>query len=175
MKCVSFEEYSSASDNLWYHLDAGISLSEAAFRVGTMSYCDLVSEARAMHARGALELSVDDVFILEKLDTGKRGVYQGKSVALDAPSRNSGGRKKFKVYRDSGRRDGDGRVVAVKIEWGDPDYEVRNGDDEARRSFLERHECSTKTLEKDGMGPGWWACNVHRFWKQLGLESDKPW
>lgn len=175
MRCISFHEYSSASEALRYHIDRGISLSEAAFRVGSMSYCDLVCEARSMHARGVLQLSPDDAFVVERLDTGKRGVYDGKVVPLDSPSRNAGGRKKFKVYRDSGKKDSDGRVIAVKIQWGDPDYEVRNGDDEARRNFLERHGCSSKTLEEDGMDPGWWACNVHRFWKQLGLESDKPW
>lgn len=23
--------------------------------------------------------------------------------------------------------------------------------------------------------PGYWACNVARYWKQLGLSSSRPW
>jgi hypothetical protein len=155
---------------LRYHIDNGISLSESVYRIGSIAYKDVINEARELYLEGKLDLNESDRFIVEKLKTGQTGIYQGKEVDLDSPKR--GGNKKFIVYTDSGRKDKDGKIVAKKIEWGDPKLSVKNFDDKARKSFLARHQCDKKTDTKTA---GWWACNVHRFYKQLGLSSDKPW
>ena len=38
----------------------------------------------------------------------------------------------------------------------------------ARRSFAARHNCDQK---KDKTNPGWWASNMPRYAKQLGLSG----
>jgi hypothetical protein len=161
------------SEFLQYHLENGLTLEDCVFRLGSDCYADVVCEVRRLYNAGQIELSEDDRVIVAKLQTGVKAKFQGKTVTLDTPARNTGNpKKKFIVYHNSGRKDKDGNIVAKKIEWGDPKLDVENGDDAKRKSFLARHKCSTKT---DQSTPGWWACNVHRFHKQLGLESSKPW
>jgi hypothetical protein len=92
------------------------------------------------------------------------GVYQGKVVKLNDPQR--GGSKKFFVYT----KNPEGRVI--KVSFGDPNGEVANHDPKRAASFRARHKCSEET---DKTSPNWWSCNVHKFWKQLGLSSNRPW
>jgi hypothetical protein len=164
----------TASPALLKHIEDNIPLCECLYRMGSDEYCRLMEEARDLCAKGLLKLSnEDDDFIVNKTASGKRGVYQGESVVLDSPKRNPGGsKKKFYVYVDSGNRDKDGKVVAKKIQWGDPNLTIKNNDPEAAKSFRARHKCDTKTDKKT---PGYWACNVHRYHKQLGLSSNRPW
>lgn len=162
------------SENLLYHLDLGLSLTESVFRVGSDAHEDLLCEVRNLYEEGLLELTdKDDIYIMENTDGGKKGVYDGKTVTLDSPKRNnSNPDKKFIVYVNSGNKTKDGKVKAKKIEWGHPDYEIKNDDPEAAKSFRARHKCDQKTDRKTA---GYWACNVHRYHKQLGLSSSKPW
>lgn len=170
-------------------IEEGKPLRFCYFRIGTPSWSSFFCQARDMLKRGSLnDLDDQDEFILKSMETGKKAIHfeddlktaskqrakhQGSSVVLDSPSRTpSGDKKKFQVYVNSGRKDKDGRIIAKKIKWGDPDMQVRNFDDKARKSFLKRHQCSSKTDKKT---PGWWACNVHLFAKQLNLSSTKPW
>lgn len=159
----------SLSENLKYHLDNGLSISTSVFRLGSEAYMDLVNECRELHRSGSLSLNENDLFIL-MTEAGRTGVYQGKNVPLDSPKR--GGSKKFYVFVNSGRKNADGRVVAKKVSWGDRNLSVKNVSDKARKSFLARHKCSQKS---DRQTAGWWACNVHRYSKQLGLVSSKRW
>jgi len=92
--------------------------------------------------------------------------YQGKQVELNKPKR--GGSKKFYVYvmdpktkkvkKVSFGAAGGGQNLAVKIK-----------DPKARKAFSERHNCSQK---KDKTTPGYWACRVPRYAKQLGLSGS---
>lgn len=157
------------SDNLKYHLENGLSISTSVFRFGSKAYLDLVNETRDLYQEGFISVNENDEFIL-MTEAGRTGIYQGKQVPLDSPKR--GGTKKFYVFVNSGRKNAEGRVIAKKIAWGDPNLSVKNQSDERRKSFLARHKCSEKT---DRMTPGWWACNVHRYAKQLGLTSSKRW
>lgn len=157
------------SDNLRYHLENGLSLSTSVFRLGSEAYLDLVNECRELSEKGLIEVNENDKFIL-MTEAGRTGIYNGKSVPLDSPKR--GGSKKFYVFVNSGRKNSEGRVIAKKVSWGDPKLSVKNMSDKARKSFLARHKCSEKT---DKTTPGWWACNVNRFAKQLGLVSTKKW
>ena len=158
------------SKNLKYHINNGLTLSESIFRVGSDSYHDLINEVRSLWLNDEIKLNSDDQFIVEKLQTGVRAKWKGESVVLDSPKR--GGDKKFYVYHNSGRKDKEGNIIAKKIAWGDKNLKVKNFDDKARLSFLKRHDCDNKN---DQSTPGWWACNVHKFWKQLGLTSSKRW
>lgn len=175
---ISYNDFMKISENLKYHIKEHVSISECVFRLGSDAYCDFINEIRNLYTDNKIILNDNDKFIIENLKTGTKAIYKPrggkeKSVVLDTPAK--GGRKKFYVYRDSGKKDNDGNIIAKIIEWGDPNMTVKNCDEGARKSFLARHKCSEKTLEKDGMKAGWWACNVHRFAKQLSLECDKPW
>ena len=39
----------------------------------------------------------------------------------------------------------------------------------ARASFAARHKCAQK---KDKTKPGYWSCNIGRYWKSLGGSSN---
>lgn len=163
----------SCSSDLKEHLDKGLGLFDCLYRPGSDKYDALVEEVRTLVGEGSLKVSsLEDREVLAS-DAGRKGIYQGKKVSLDSPTRTpSGSQKKFQVYVNSGKKNKNGEVIAQKIQWGDPKMQVRNFNDDARKSFLSRHNCSSKS---DKRTPGWWACNVHKYWKQLGLSSSKPW
>ena len=75
--------------------------------------------------------------------------YQGKKVSLNNPFRTSGGPKKFSVYVKNEK----GNVV--KVNFGDPNMEIKRDDPARRKSFRARHGC-------DNPGPKWkakyWSC-----------------
>jgi len=92
--------------------------------------------------------------------------YKGKDVQLNKPKR--GGSKKFFVYvmdpktkrvkKVSFGAAGGGQNLAVKIR-----------DPKARKAFAARQNCDKK---KDRTKPGYWACNIGRYWKSLGGGSN---
>ena len=94
------------------------------------------------------------------------GQYQGKTVELNSPFRTPQGPRKFAVYVMNSND------KVVKVCFGDPNATIKNYDPEKAKSFQARHKCSEKT---DKTTPGWWSCNVHRYAKQLGLSSTRPW
>lgn len=172
IKIKTFEEY-LISDSLKYHLDNGLTITETIHRVGSDSYYNLVNEVRSLYNDGRIELTEDDKIIVERLKTGVRAVTRdGKSVTLDSPSYSKNKKKKFVVYRDSGKKNKDGKIIAKKIEFGDPNLKIKNSDPEASKSFRARHKCDQK---KDKDTAGWWSCNIHLFAKQLGLSSTSKW
>ena len=93
--------------------------------------------------------------------------YRGKEVKLNKPFRLSTAeskRKKFGVYV---KNKATGNVK--KVTWGDTTgLKVKLDNPEARKSFVARHQCDQK---KDKTKPGYWACNLPRYAKQLGLSG----
>jgi hypothetical protein len=165
-------ETSVYSENLQYHLKNNLSLSNTVFRLGSEAWMDLVNEMRSLYEQGLIEVNENDEFIL-LTEAGRTGIYNGKSVALDAPRRAPAGeKKKFVVYVNSGRKNADGRVVAKKITFGYRGLKVRNANPKAAKSFRARHRCSEKT---DKTTPGYWACRTGSYAKQLGLSSSASW
>lgn len=75
--------------------------------------------------------------------------YQGQKVKLNDPVRSSGGPKKFHVYVKNDK----GNIV--KVNFGDPNMEIKRDDPKRRASFRARHSC-------DNPGPKWkaryWSC-----------------
>ena len=75
--------------------------------------------------------------------------YQGKKVKLNNPFRTPDGPKKFSVYVKNDK----GNVV--KVNFGDPNMEIKRDDPNRRKSFRARHNC-------DDPGPKWkaryWSC-----------------
>src|SRR6056300_1069609 len=74
---------------------------------------------------------------------------KNKGKALNKPFRTSGGPKKFSVYVKNEK----GNVV--KVNFGDPNMEIKRDDPARRKSFRARHNCANP-------GPKWkaryWSC-----------------
>ena len=75
----------------------------------------------------------------------------GKKVTLNKPFRTSDGPKKFSVYVKNEK----GNVV--KVNFGDPNMEIKRDDPARRKSYRARHNC-------DNPGPKWkanyWSCKM---------------
>ena len=84
--------------------------------------------------------------------------YQGRKVELNNPTR--GDKKKFKVYVKNDK----GNVV--KVEYGDPNMEIKRDDPARRKSFRARHN-------GDNPGPKYkaryWSC---KFWEKGKTVTD---
>jgi hypothetical protein len=91
--------------------------------------------------------------------TTNEAEYQGKDVSLNKPKR--GGVKKFYVYVKNPKTNN-----IKKVSFGDSgNLTVKLNEPGARASFAARHKCATK---KDKTSPGYWSCNIGRYWKSLG-------
>jgi hypothetical protein len=176
------------SKNLQYHLDKNIPLHENAFRYGTEAQLQLFKEVRKLYNDEKLYLNPEDRWLVENTDIGNYGLYEDQFVPLDVPfveeeqlneadtkkkhpplnKPKRGGSKKFYVYvkdpktkkikKVSFGAAGGGQNLAVKIR-----------DPKARRAFAARQNCDKK---KDRTTPGYWSCNIGRYWKSLGGGSN---
>jgi hypothetical protein len=79
-----------------------------------------------------------------------------RKVKLNKPFRTPSGPKKFSVYVKNDK----GNIV--KVNFGDPDMEIKRDDPERRKSFRARHNC-------DNPGPKYKA----RYWSCKMWESNK--
>ena len=88
----------------------------------------------------------------------EKAEYDGRPVKLNNPTR--GDVKKYKVYV----RNDKGNVV--KVEFGDPNMEIKRDDPARRKSFRARHNC-------DNPGPKYkaryWSC---KFWEKGKSVTD---
>ena len=73
------------SENLQYHVDNQLPLTENTFRYGSKAFLNLWSEARYLYVREAIHVNEDDKEILEETNLGEYGMYEGKKVPLDLP------------------------------------------------------------------------------------------
>ena len=175
-------EYSNpeiiVSENLKYHLDNNLSLIENVFRPHSQKFFDLINEVRELYYDGQMELSKEEIELVES-DLGKKitlksgkevyldiplaeefineAEYNGKKVEIGKPRRNTGGGKKYVVYV---KNPSTGRVK--KISFGDAHggLTAKVSNPKARKSFAARHQCAKK---KDRMTAGYWACRLNRF------------
>ena len=175
------------SENLKYHIDNNIAISDTVFRTYSESYFSLIEEARSLYKNNLLEVCDEDADLLES-DLGEtaecegqtvyldapfledeeinEAEYQGKQVTTGKPFRTPGERKKFAVYVKSSS----GKIK--KIRFGDPNMKTRASNPARRKSFAARHKCSEKT---DRTTPGYWSCRSHRM-KSLGTNvKGKYW
>ena len=76
------------SENLRYHVQNKLPLTENTFRYGSQSFIDLWAEARALYLREIIHVNDDDKEILEETDLGNYGMYEGKKVPLGLPMEN---------------------------------------------------------------------------------------
>jgi hypothetical protein len=84
---------------------------------------------------------------------------KGKKVTLNKPFRTPSGPKKFSVYVKNEK----GNVV--KVNFGDPNMEIKRDDPERRKSYRARHNC-------DNPGPKWkanyWSC---KMWSKTNVSD----
>jgi hypothetical protein len=185
MKTKLFEIKSNVriSEGLEWHIQRNLPLAENIFRYGSSGYLKLYREARELVKRGLMEvLDEGDRWFMET-DLGKVGLYEGKPVLLDFPfigemneaeyqgkdvelnkPKRSSGPKKYQVYVNNDK----GNVVKVNFGDAKGGLTAKINDPEARKAFADRHNCSDK---KDRTNPGYWACNMPRYAKSLGLSS----
>jgi hypothetical protein len=166
------------SENLRYHINNKISIHDNVFRYGSSAYCLLMLEAKRLLREGKLLADVYDQEVLGT-DIGEFGLYesvmvpldlpmteaeyQGKDVELGKPKR--GGSRKYYVYVKNPKT---GNVK--KISFGDTTgLSAKIHNPEARKAFAARHRCDTK---KDRTKAGYWACNLPRHAKGLGLGQN---
>ena len=182
------KESTQISENLKYHIDNKLSLSETIFRITSTSYFNLINEVRELHNNNLIKLNEDDLWFVKSnigesvtLDNGKvvwldipfeldqpinEAMHRGKKVNLGSPFRTPGGPKKFAVYV---KTPGGG---VKKVTFGDPNLRVKNANKKRAKSFRARHNCDQK---KDRTTAGYWSCNVGRYAKKLGLKSSRNW
>ena len=73
------------TENLQYHVDNKLPLTENTFRYGSEAFLDLWSEARYLYVREAIHVNELDTEILTETSLGEYGIYEGKKVPLDLP------------------------------------------------------------------------------------------
>jgi hypothetical protein len=168
------------SENLKYHLDNRLSLTENTFRYGSQAFLDLWHETRELLKENKITITNPiDLEILNETDLGEYDVYEGELIPLDLPMLEEdelkevkdkkktppigkpkrGGSKKFYVYvRDKGK--------VKKVSFGDTTgLSVKINDPKARQAFAKRHKCAQAT---DRTKARYWSCRIGRYWKQLG-------
>ena len=172
---LSFADYKDRiSKSVHYHIENNIPFAENIYRVHSEEFYKLFSEARGLYSEGLLtELNDWDKQLLDT-DIGEFGLYENQKVPLDCPIQEEdkkdpplnkpkkGGPKKFYVFV----KDGD---KIKKVTWGDTTgLKVKLNDKDARKSFAARHKCAQ---QKDRTSAAYWACNLPRYAKSLGLSG----
>ena len=167
-----------------YHLKHGLPLSENIYRYSSNAFIQLFAEARSLHRDGYLQLCENDRVLLEETNIGEYGLYEGEKVPLDLPmveeelheaeyqgndvalnKPKRGGAKKFYVYVMNPKT-----KKVKKVSFGDSgNLTVKLNEPGARAAFAARHKCATK---KDKTNPGYWSCNIGRYWKSLGGSKN---
>lgn len=161
------------SEELKYHFENNISITDNIFRHGSDKYFDIVNEARELHKKG-YSFNAFDIEILESevgtfvnttegripldfpfqyedtLNEGKK--KKKKDPPIGKPK--SGGSKKWYVYV---RNPKTGKIK--KISYGSSTMTAKWNDPAARKSFAARHQCHKK---KDRTKAGYWACRAHK-------------
>jgi len=171
-----FKEEKLISENLKYHIDNNIQITENVFRVGSNSYLNILKECRELFDNNQIELSGLDKELYETTDIGKWSTFKGKDVPLDTPIEElvmvseaeyqgrdvklnhpmRGGTKKYVVYVKNPKT---GNVK--KISFGDTTgLKAKVSNSEARKNFAARHKCSSK---KDKTTAGYWACRINKY------------
>ncbi len=172
---LSFSDYKDRiSKSVHYHIENNIPFAENIYRLHSEEFYRLFREARELFKEGLLtEITDWDKQLLET-DIGEFGEYEGEKVPLDIPIQEEdeknpplnkpkrGGPKKFYVFV----RDGD---KIKKVTWGDTTgLSVKLNNPEARKSFAARHKCDQ---QKDKTKAAYWACNLPRYAKSLGMSG----
>jgi hypothetical protein len=175
---VSFKEHAHCgTGDCCQECETASLIESNVYRVGSEKYYEYFQEKRSEYKSGEFNPTGFNKDLMEG-DIGKYAVYEGENVPLDCPMMESeyqgkdvelnkpkaGGPKKYYVYV---KDPSSGNIK--KVSWGDTTgLKIKLNDKEARKSFAARHDCANK---KDKTKAGYWACNMPRYAKQLGLSG----
>ncbi len=175
VKKFSFKEHlDCGTSNCCNECETSSLIESNQYRVGSEKYFEFFQEKRDEYKIGVYNPVGFDKELMEG-DLGKYDMYQGEHVPLDCPMMfeekdvelnkpKVGGPKKYYVYVKDPKT---GNVK--KVTWGDTTgLKVKLDDKEARKSFAARHKCDQ---QKDRTKAAYWACNLPRYAKQLGLSG----
>jgi hypothetical protein len=187
------------SENLRYHVDKQLPLTENTFRYGSQSFLNLWAEARSLYLREIIHVNDDDKEILLETDLGNFGLYEGVKVPLDllllesdddialadaeetiADEPISETEKKKNPPIGKPKRGGSKKFYVYvknpktkkikKISFGDTTgLSAKINNSKARKAFAARHDCKNKT---DKTKASYWSCRLPRYAKLLGLKSS---
>ena len=185
------------SENLRYHVDKQLPLTENTFRYGSQSFLNLWAEARSLYLREIIHVNEDDKEILEETNLGDFGLYEGQKVPLDLLLLEEDGlaaditsiedepiseteKKKKNPPLGKPKRGGSKKFYVYvknpktkkikKVSFGDTSgLSAKINNPEARRAFAARHDCKNK---KDKTKASYWSCRLPRYAKLLGLKSS---
>ena len=162
-KSLILKKTVNISNELQYHIDNKMTLTNNGFKLYSESYFDLVNEVRELWKQGMIDLNEEDTLMVES-DLGQK-VKIGKTyIYLDAPyiyeteedilteSKIPKSHKKFAVYT-KGKNGG-----VKKVTFGNSNLIIK-----------ESRKCSENT---DRTTAGYWSCNLGKYSKQLGLSSS---
>ena len=71
------------SENMQYHVNNKLPITENTFRYGSEAFLNLWTEARHLYSRNAIHVNDIDKEIISETDLGEYGIYEGKKVPLD--------------------------------------------------------------------------------------------
>jgi len=172
------------SENMQYHIDNKLALTENTFRYGSEAFLNLWAEARKLQENKIIHLNEVDKELVIETDLGKYGIYEGKQVPLDLlleveevdeakdkkqpalgkPKR--GGSKKFYVYVKDPKTK---RIKKVSFGMAGGGLRAKLNNPKARQAFAKRHNCAQA---KDRTTARYWSCRIGRYWKQLGGDKN---
>jgi hypothetical protein len=186
MKIKKYTEY-LISENIKYHIDNNISVTNNIFRVNSDSFYSLLKEVRNLYDNGQLILEGLDKELYDSTDIGKFDYYNGELVPLDIPVFNedflkeeaeykgrevelnkpmrSSGPKKYKVYVKNPKT---GKVIVVNFGDAKGGLTAKVSDPKARKAFAARHQCH---LKKDKTTAGFWSCRINRYGSLWGGKT----
>jgi hypothetical protein len=177
-KTLVLLEDTKISEELQYHIENGLTLSNNVFKVYSEKYFDLINEVRDLWMHNLIQLNEEDEEIVLS-DIGRIGLYEGKMVYLDAPIEDDvedlneakykgrtvtlnkpmqGTTKKFQVYVKNEK----GNVIKVNFGFGGTSAKgkvmrIKKSNPERRKNFRARHNC-------DNPGPKtkarYWSCRA---------------
>lgn len=171
----------NVSENLKYHIDNNLPITENVFRPGSNSFLDIIKEVRDLFDNKLLEIQGEDKYLFEHTDLGKFGFFEGKMVPLDLPSEESlydeadyhgknvelnkpsrsSGPKKYKVYVMNSKT---GKVKLVNFGDVKGGLTSKVNNPKARKAFAQRHNCKEKIGKADAkLTPGYWSCVLPRY------------
>jgi len=169
----TYKQFQNIEEMILYHRQNEIPLIDNVFRLGSNNFYETFKVARRLYEEGRVEFDLYDIEMLQT-DIGEWAMFEEQEyVPLDCPfmeeedvelnSPKRGGKKKYYVYVKNDK----GNVI--KVSFGDTTgLTAKINDPEARKSFVARHNCDQKN---DKTKPGYWACRLPKYAKQLGLSG----
>jgi len=174
MSLTELDEY-IITEAIKYNISKGKPLTECIFRRESEKFVEYFKFLK--ENKDQYEFDSTDIELLNT-DIGETALYEGENVFLDLPFVNE--EKDVELNSPKRNSDPDGKKYYVyvkndkgniiKVTFGDKKggLTAKINDPAARKSFVARHNCDTKT---DKTKPGYWSCRLPYYAKQLGLAN----